>query len=289
MKQFILTIVAVFVMGGSAMSGHLTTASEKATAPGIKIVDAEIKLATGKFNLGKSSPGTDVVATLEGDYDDAKFKYDYNFEPSGKRADFYFSSEIRSFMHKNFGDGDNRWDIGFSPDVELRLKTEIGAAKADVDFGDLSVSELKLDVGAADARIDFSTPNKTTLNLFKISAGACDLKLKNLGNSRFDRLDFEGGVGDFSLDFSGQFDYRADAKIEVGLGSIEIVIPSDIGVRLEADNNFLSSVNFPKRVLKRVDDDNDVDIYETDNFDTAKGQLVLRLEIGLGSANIKFR
>jgi len=289
MKLFILTIVAVVVMGGSVIGGHLTTASEKATAPGIKIVDAEIKLAAGKFELKKIAPGTDVVATLQGDYDDAKYKYDYNFEPSGKRADFYFSSEIRSYLHKNFGDGDNHWEIGFSPDVELRLTTDIGAAKADVDFGDLSVSELKLDVGAADVRVDFSTPNKTTLNRFKISAGACNLKMKNLGNSRFDRLDFEGGVGDFSLDFSGQFDYRAEAKIEVGLGSIEIVLPSDIGVRLEADNNFLSSVNFPKRELKRIDNDSDVDIYETDNFNTAKGQLVLRLEIGLGSANIKFR
>ncbi|TFH64449.1 MAG: hypothetical protein E4G91_05780 [Candidatus Zixiibacteriota bacterium] len=287
MRQIILIFVALAIMGGSAMGGRLTTVTEKATAPGVKIVDGEIKLSVGEFNLygGNSTP--DLVATIEGDYDESRYLYDYSFDPSGKRADLLFSSRLRGRLHTNIDGNDNRWELNLSPDVEWRLKGDIGAAKATLDLGGLSVSELVFDVGAADARIDFSTPNKTTLNYFKISAGACDLKMNDLGNARFDRLEFDGGVGSFRLDFSGDFDYRADARIEVGLGSIHIIIPSEVGVRLETSDNFLSSIKFSKRVLKKVHEDEDV--YETDNFDTAKGQLVLRLDIGMGSADIEFR
>jgi hypothetical protein len=287
MRQTILMFAALAIMGGNAMSGRLTTVTERATAPGVKIVDAEIKLSVGQFNLYKGDSVPDLIATIEGDYDESRYLYDYNFDPLGQRADLLFSSELRSRLHTNIDGNNNRWELNISPDVEWRLKGDIGAAEATLDLGGLSVSELQFDVGAADAQIDFSTPNRTTLNFFKISAGACDLKINDLGNARFDQLEFDGGVGSFRLDFSGKFDYRADAKIEVGLGSVHIIIPSEVGVRLETSDNFLSSIKFSKRALKRVHDDEDV--FETDNFDTAKGQLILRLEIGMGSADIEFR
>lgn len=287
MRQTILIFVAVAILGGNAMGGRLTTVTEKAIAPGVKIVDGEIKLSVGQFDLYKGNSTPDLIATIEGDYDESRYSYDYDFDPSGQRADLLFSSKLKGRIHANIDGNNNRWELGLSPDVEWRLKGDIGAAKATLDLGGLSVSELRLDIGAADARIDFSTPNKTTLNYFKISAGACELKMSDIGNARFGQLEFDGGVGSFRLDFSGKFDYRADAKIEVGLGSVHIIIPSEVGVRLETSDNFLSSIKFSKRALKRVHEDEDV--FETDNFDTAKGQLILRLEIGLGSADIEFR
>jgi hypothetical protein len=287
MRQIALIFVALAVMGSNVFGGRLTTVTERATAQGVKVVDAEIKLSVGQFDLYKGSSIPDLVAMIEGDYDESRYLYDYDFDPSGRRADLLFSSELRSRLHTKIDGNDNRWELSLSPDVEWRLKADIGAAEATIDLGGLSLSELQFDVGAADARIDFSTPNQTTLNYFKIEAGACDLKISDIGNSRFDRLEFDGGVGSFRLDFSGKFDYRAEAKIEVGLGSIHIIIPSEVGVRLETDDNFLSSVKFSKRILKRVHEDEDV--FETDNFDTAKGQLILRLEIGMGSADIEFR
>jgi hypothetical protein len=287
MRQTIIILVTLTILGGNVMGGRLTTVTEKATATGVKVVNGEIKLSVGEFDLYVGDSVPNLIATIEGDYDESRYSYDYSFDPSGQRADLLFSSEIRSRLHTQIDGNDNRWDIGLSPNVEWRLKGDIGAAKATLDLGGLSLSELQFDIGAADARIDFSAPNKTTLNYFKISAGACDLKMNDIGNTRFDRLDFDGGVGSFRLDFSGQFDYRAEAKIEVGLGSVHIIIPSEVGVRLESSDNFLSSIKFSKRVLKKIHEDDDV--YETDNFDTAKGQLILRLEVGMGSADIEFR
>jgi hypothetical protein len=93
------------------------------------------------------------------------------------------------------------------------------------------------------------------------------------------------GVGSFTLDFTGEFDFEASAEISVGLGSIEIILPEGIGVRVEAEDNWLSSIDLPRRDFDRVDDD----IYETENFDAADGKLIIQLEIGLGSADISFK
>lgn len=287
MKCWFLILVLAVTAASSSFAGHLTTVTERAVAESVKVVDVDIKLGSGRFDVVKGADTAGAVATLTGKYDESKYEYDYYFAHTGKRGDLTFSSEMRSHFHTKIDSQDNIWEIGFSPNVDIRCNFDIGAAKSDLDFSDLSISELELNVGAAAARVDFSTPNKTSLTLFKIKAGACDLDVSNIGNSRFDRLDFEGGVGSFQLDFSGKFDYSADAKISVGLGSVDIILPSDLGVRLESDDNFLSSVDFPKRLLIPVRGREG--IYETDNYDTAKGQLTIRLKIGLGSADIKFR
>lgn len=287
MRMTLLVSVVICALAVNLNAGRLTSVTERATAVGVKIVNADIKLAVGEFSLRSAAPEQNLIMLLEGEYDDSKFVYDYDFDPSGMRGDLYFNSEMTSRFRTEARGQDNNWEMGLSPDVEWRVDGDIGAAKATIDFGGLALSELKLDVGAADARVDFSEPNKTTLNYFKVSAGACDLKMNDLGNARFDRLEFDGGVGSFRLDFSGNLDYRADARIEVGLGSIHIIIPSDVAVRLETDNGFLSSVKFSKRILKQVREDEDV--YETDNFNEAKGRLFIRLDIGLGSADIEFK
>jgi hypothetical protein len=287
MKCACLVLVAALAAAGNASADRLTTVTERAVGDSVKTVDAEIKLAVGKFTIAKSLAANGEVATLSGRYDESKYKYDYFFDRSGKRGDLTFSSELKSHFHTNIDTKDNNWDIAFSPDVELRCNMDIGAADCDIDLGGLSVTELALNVGAAEAHVDFSTPNGKQLSLFKIEAGACDLKVANIGNSRFDRLDFEGGVGSFTLDFSGAFDFCADAEISVGLGSVTIILPETIGVRLEADDSFLSSIDFPKRLMKPVHGREGV--YETENYGTAKGQLTVKLDVGMGSADIKFR
>jgi hypothetical protein len=99
-------------------------------------------------------------------------------------------------------------------------------------------------------------------------------------------LEFEGGVGKFVLDFGGQFDYRAEARVKVGMGALTVVIPRELGVQLRADDRWLSSLDFSKSRLVAVAGKG---MYETENFESAQGQLILILEVGLGSANIEFR
>lgn len=287
-KWIVTSTVLLGLLFAVAVAARLTPITKQVEAPELEQMDVELKLAVGTFDLYKQSAGKKAVAEFNGDYDETKYEYRQSFENQGKRGTFVFESELVNERKSIDIDAkDNRWEFAFAPEVDCRFDIEVGAAKAELDFGDMTVSDLRLDVGAADANIDFSSPNRTTLRDLKIDAGACDLEVRNLGNAKFEFLTFDGGMGSFTLDFTGDFDFEAEASIDVGMGSIDIILPEGIGVRLEAEENWLNSIDFPKRKFNKVRGRDDV--WESDNFKTAKGRLTLVLDVGLGSADIKFQ
>jgi cytoskeletal protein CcmA (bactofilin family) len=270
---------------GVRIGPDLTAVSEKTEAPEVKSVNARVIMGAGRFRLTKCLT-EGVLSAVTGSYNRERLKYDYVFTSQGDRGDFRFATETSGKSLSDLEGRESNWQIEFDGDIDLQLKASVGAAKSEIDAGGLKLSRLDLEIGAADARVDFSAPNKTNLDNFTVEAGACKLQMINIGNSRFRRLQFEGGVGKFVLDFSGQFDYRAEAKVTVGMGALTLIIPRELGLQLRADDNWLSSLGFSKEHLVAVAGSG---VYETEGFDAASGQLILTLEIGLGSANIEFR
>lgn len=286
-KWIVSSIVVVCLAAALAYAGKLTHVEKEVDAPETTAMDVQLKLSVGKFELTKSLLPKNVVAEFQGEYDEDRYEYNQTFEQRGKRAEFFFESETRE--HHDLDEHkirDNRWEFGFSSDVDCAFDIEIGAAETELDFGDLTVSDLRLDIGAADATIDFSAPNRTTLRDLKVEAGACQLEMNNLGNSHFEFFKFDGGVGSFTIDFSGDFDFEAEASIDVGLGKVNILIPDNVGVRIEAEEHWFNSIDFPKHKFTKVHGEGDT--WESDNYKSAKGKLTLVLEVGMGSANIKF-
>lgn len=286
----ILTRFGTRYYGGKVEPGvrigpDLTAVSEKTEAPEVKSVNARVIMGAGRFRLTKCLT-EGVLAAVTGSYNRERLKYDYFFTSQGDRGEFRFTTETGGKSLSDLEGRESNWQIEFGGDVDLQLKASVGAAKSEIDAGGLKLSRLDLEIGAADARIDFSAPNKTNLDNFTVEAGACKLQIINIGNSRFRRLQFDGGVGKFILDFSGQFDYRAEAKVTVGMGALTLIVPRGLGLQLRADDNWLSSLGFSKEHLVAVAGSG---VYETEGFDAASGQLILTLEIGLGSANIEFR
>lgn len=287
MKKVLFLILSLLVVAAAAFAGRLTHVTEKAESAATNGMDVDLSLSVGKFNLMKERLPNGTLAEMTGDYNEDKYEYSYTFDDRSKIGDFVFESKTldKKGSVNHIGD-ENRWDFAFAPEADCQFKIEIGAAEANLDFGDLTVSDLSLEIGAADAEVDFSSPNRSTIREFSVDAGACDLEMKNLGNSRFEHMKFDGGMGSFELDFTGDFDFEADAEISVGMGSIEIVIPEDVGVRLQADENWFNSIDFPKRSFHKVRGE---DMWESDNYDSAKGKLNLTLDIGMGSADIRVR
>lgn len=286
MKKLFPICCGVLLLSLVAFAALNREVNESFTGENLESVEVELDFAIGEYELHGGELEGGAFAKVEGFYDEDRFEYDLNFHERNGHGNLLFALDSRRHRHSEWDDDtESNWEFTFSRDVVLDLILDVGAADAEMDLGGLKVRELDLDVGAADARIDFSEPNRAVLELFRIDAGACDLDMRGLGNAKFEHLDFDGGVGSFTLDFSGDIDFEASAEISVGLGSIEIILPEDIGVRIEAEDNWLSSIDLPRRHFDRIDDD----IYETNNFDTAKGRLRLELDVGLGSADISIR
>jgi len=165
----------------------------------------------------------------------------------------------------------------------ITFETDVGACEAEFDFSGLKIDRLDMDLGASSVDVDFRKANPVRMHKMSIDVGASQLTIIGLGNANFDRLSFDGGVGDFTLDFSGELKRPGHVDIDVGLGSLTIRLPEDAGVEINSESSFLSSFSIDKREFDEVEDD----VYQNDNFGQTDKELIFNVDIGLGSIDIE--
>jgi hypothetical protein len=248
---------------------------------GEKQLDVRMDIGAGIIDLRKNDSGDILNAEIEYDPDELWVDIDYN--KSGDRGRLRLQS-------KDEGDGidldkeDNYWYLEFTDKIPISFEIDVGACEADLDFSSLRVYELDIDLGASSVEIDFRKPNPERISEIKIDVGASSLEIHGLGNANFEELSFDGGVGDFTLDFSGESKGSGYCEIDVGLGSLTILVPRDVGVQIKAESSFLSSVDIDEDDFEEIEDD----LYESDNFGRAEREFIFNIEIGLGSVEIEY-
>ncbi len=280
-KSVILVSVFLILSATALMAGRHETEKFSFPAVDIENLEVNIELGAGEFNLHVEN--IDEAAKAYVEYDDRKVEVFGRYTERGNSGIVEFESETRKRF--NIDTEDNCWDIELSDKYPTELDINIGACEAEIDLGGLPLEFLDFNVGAADADILFSRPNPGQAEEIKIDAGAVELKVKKLGNANFERLSFDGGAGDFDIDFSGEYKGISRAKISIGLGGAKIRIPSDLPVRIETDDSFLSSVDFRHADERYLESD---DYYETKDFRRSEYGLDLEVSVGLGSIEIIF-
>jgi hypothetical protein len=68
------------------------------------------------------------------------------------------------------------------------------------------------------------------------------VKLFGLANANVDTLVFKGGAGDYTLDFSGDFNRDMNVTIDSGVSSVKVIVPPGVSARLFFDGG-LSNVD----------------------------------------------
>jgi hypothetical protein len=248
---------------------------------GEKALTVKIDYGGGTIILEKNKSGNILDAEIEGENPD---EIDIDYDRIGDRGELHLDSKSK-LRHLDFDLDDNYWHLGFSDKIPISFKIEVGACKGEFDFTGLRIDNLDLDLGASSTQIIFREPNPERISRFKIDVGASKLKIKGLGNANFDEFSFDGGVGDFTLDFSGELKHKAHVDIDMGLGSLTILLPEDIGVRIRKEDSFLSSFSIDEDEFKRMESN----VFESENFGKTEGELILDIEVGLGSVKIEYR
>ena len=126
-----------------------------------------------------------------------------------------------------FEDLTNEWDLKLS-DTPLDLTVEAGAYEGNLELGGLALKSLTVHDGASHVDLSFTEPNQTEMSILRYETGASEVKLTRLANANFSTLTFSGGAGNYTLDFSGQFQRDAVVTVESGLGNLSLVIPEDV-------------------------------------------------------------
>lgn len=183
---------------------------------------------------------------------------------------------IRTSMR---GDSEAEMRLGLTRAVPLDLFFELGAVKAHVDVGGLSVRTLHLATGASHTELDFSEPNPVPLKSLDVELGAAGLVVRKLGNANTGLVRVKGGVGSIDLDFGGEWTQDVNVEADVALGKVRLRVPRDVGVRVEV-SRFLAS--FDHEGLEQRGD-----AYYSDNWERATFHLRVRTQTTLGGIVIE--
>ncbi len=65
-----------------------------------------------------------------------------------------------------------------------------------------------------------------------VLCGAAKLDLIELGNANLDELTFDGGLGTYTFDLTGEWQRSANVYIQAGASRVQLRVPRDIGVRV---------------------------------------------------------
>ncbi len=178
--------------------------------------------------------------------------------------------------------GEQDWFVGVTERIPTTLKCDFGACRGDLDLSGLRLQNLDISVGASKMLVRFDTPNRETMHTMKIEAGASNMRLVGLANSNAKRIEFEGGIGSFLLDFSGYLQSSMTAKISLGVGKANIRIPQDTNVRIRLTDNIFSVCSIESRDFDRRSDN----VYVSKSFNDQAPILDIELEAGFGKFKI---
>lgn len=213
-------------------TGPTTTEEILVLDPAPEADSAAVEIAFGAGELF-IDPGAKALIEGTAVYNVEDFQPDIE---TGSRKVKLSTGNLEIDGFPNFNDRvENTWNIQLS-DRPIDLKIMAGAYMGRFEFGGLALTDLRITDGAADVTVNFGELNDEILDNFRYETGASNVVLTNLGNANFRTMKFQGGAGNYELDFSGAMQDDATVIIETGLSSLTVFVPDHLNVRVRIDS-----------------------------------------------------
>lgn len=135
----------------------------------------------------------------------------------------------------------NEWTLQLG-NTPMNLTVNAGAYEGVLDLSGVPLQRLTINDGASKAEVRFDSLNPEVMETLSYKTGASTVKLEGLANANFTTLTFDGGAGDYTLDFSGTLQQDASVKITAGVSNVRLVVPAGMTVEVEVEGA-ISNVN----------------------------------------------
>lgn len=184
-------------LGDDTTGGEWT--HEVPLSEGLERVDATITFNEGRLQIAGRS---DDLLTGRFLLDEPGVTPDVLFEGAGPNG------RLRIEQRKDPDLSDDEWTLNLSDAVEFDLTVQVGAGAVDLDLRELDVQSFRADIGTGDTGISLSGD---------LADAAVAL-----------------GAGNLTIDVS-DVESAAFVDISVGVGDVEVFVPSAITVEIRAD------------------------------------------------------
>jgi hypothetical protein len=219
-------------------------------------VSDELFSGTFRYNVERWAP----EVTSEGDY--------LKIQQGGDQDDWGIPS----------GNIRNRWELEFSPDVPLEMDLKVGAGEGELDLTGLKISSLDVDIGAGDFALRFDKPSSVAMDRLTLDAGASKIQVVGVGNANPEMMRVQGGVGDISLDLTGDWSHSAEITVRAGAGALTLHLPREIGVEVETRGGLTNVEAYGLRQMGST--------YTNDAFGETETELRVSVTTGVGNVRL---
>ena len=219
-------------------------ASHTATAP--RPLHVFILLESGEFEIVPTSLGTSI--RVDADYDDALYRLEHEFVPDPAAGDrFTLRGESRSTWRQlrrlagglrnqaadEAGSEERlprraRVRVELPVGVRMDLELDVGKGNTRIDLSGLSLERLILDHAMGNTELAFTQSNPIEMERLIIHGKMGELSLTGLAHAHARALEFQGQMGDYRLDFTGEWGPSLEGSIQVTMGSAIVDLPRDV-------------------------------------------------------------
>ena len=243
-----------------------------------KSLDSNIRFDIGSLEI-KGGAKSGPLYSMYLEYDKASYTPDVNYSPEfgAGRLSLNLETMHRGGIHRH--EHGNTLRLAFNNSVPLNLDLNTGVGDARLSLSGMKIARIRFESGVGGGRMSVYEPNSIPCESILIKNGVGRIEAVGLGNLNFRELEFEGGIGGANLDFTGEWKQNADVRIQVGLGGVNLVMPRDIGVRLDAEKHFLNGVQLERFQQRDT-------YYYSDNYEKATIKVSVRVVAGIGGLKV---
>jgi hypothetical protein len=245
-----------------------------------KSLESIVRFDIGSLEItGEEKAGS--LYSFDLDYDKSGYAPDIQYDPSLSGSEARFSFRLRRIDQTGIRKeiANNRLCLAFTDAIPLKLQLTTGVGDACLSLSGIKLARLEFEVGVGGAKIYSYDPNAIQCEYIRLKSGVGSIEATGLGNLNFREFEFAGGVGGADLDFTGEWKQNADIRIEEGVGGVNVRMPRNLGVRVEAEKHFLSG--FHLEGFHQRDS-----VYYSENYETAPIRATVRVETGVGGFKI---
>ncbi len=225
--------------------------------PVIEVGDAQVVNATIEVSFGDITLTGGATKLMEGEFRYSSPEWKPLISYQVKNAVGELNVEIPTninFSLFSFKDKKYKTIMHLSDDLPMNLFFKVGAGKSQLDLASMELETLSIEAGIGEMVIGLE------------------------GNTSLSRLNVKIGVGEATIDLRGKWTQDLDSRIISGLGQVTILLPQNIGVKVET-----------KRGIGSIDASNlnvSGNIYTNQQFGKTDSTLNIYLESGIGKVNL---
>jgi hypothetical protein len=210
-------------------TGPVETVTLNEPRSSTEALDLTFAMAFGEFHLTNGSQ----------ELLDGEIRYNVAaWEPAVVREDgsLTISQEAGDYTREGFPGEDvvNAWEVRLGS-VPMNLTVSAGAYEATMDLSGLPIRRFTVQDGAGDVEVRFDERNPEPMDRLSYQTGASEITFIGLANANFAEMNFDGGAGEYSFDFSGDLQRDAAVTIDVGLSTVRIIVPPGVAAQVDVD------------------------------------------------------